>query len=179
MNLLDQSGLQGALDDKFTIKESTAYLNEKIDMNPVVKKTNTRYFNKKNNYKNIVIVSLLLFLIFCLYVLSNRKNFNPEYDYKFLSLTNNIYSIDNLYIKSLSIKNNNLSIVAETNEQKKIYKYLPMIEDIFSNVKLKIDKSLSQIWINQDFEIFNNKGILVFFSFLIALSASSKSLSFC
>jgi hypothetical protein len=166
MNLLDQSGLKGSLDNAIKNIELVSDVDERKNIIDIKKRKTKKYFNKKNSYTNIIIISFLIFFIFCLGVLSNKGNVNSYYDYKFLSLTNTITIKDSLYIKSLSIKNNNLLIVAETSQQKDIYSYLPIIERIFTNIKLKVDRNISQIWINHKIENATNRSIYEIFNMI-------------
>ncbi len=166
MNLLDQSGLKGSLDNAIKNIELVSDVDERKNIIDIKKRKTKKYFNKKNSYTNIIIISFLIFFIFCLGVLSNKGNVNSYYDYKFLSLTNTITIKDSLYIKSLSIKNNNLLIVAETSQQKDIYSYLPIIERIFTNIKLKVDRNISQIWINHKIENEKNRRIYDIFNMI-------------
>tara|TARA_B110000438_G_scaffold299118_1_gene348675 strand:- start:238 stop:918 length:681 start_codon:yes stop_codon:yes gene_type:complete len=165
MNLLDQSGLRGSLDNNLKDIELVSEFSEKKSSRDIKKSRTEKYFSK-NIYKNIIIIIFIIFSIFCLSVLSNKENVNSYYDYKFLSLTNAITIEDSLYIKSLSINNNNLFIVAETNKQKDIFRYLPIIEKIFTNIKLKVDRNQSQIWINQRLEHTRNRSINEIFNII-------------
>jgi len=166
MNLLEQSGLKGSLENSIKNIESVSDVNEIKNIIDVKKNKTKKYFTKKNSYKNVIIIIFLIFFIFCFGVFSNKENLNSGYDYKFLSLTNDISIDDSLYIRSLSIKNNNLVIIAETNKQREIYSYLPIIERIFTNIKLKVDKNISQIWINHKIENSTKRSIYEIFSMI-------------
>ena len=166
MNLLEQSGLKGSLENSIKNIESVSDVNEIKNIIDVKKNKTKKYFTKKNSYKSVIIIIFLIFFIFCFGVFSNKENLNSGYDYKFLSLTNDISIDDSLYIRSLSIKNNNLVIIAETNKQREISSYLPTIERIFTNIKLKVDKNISQIWINHKIENSTKRSIHEIFNMI-------------
>jgi hypothetical protein len=163
MNLLDQSGLKGSLENNRKIIHSHKQSVAKKNFSP---KDKNKFFSKKNNYKNLIIISLFLFFIFFLSVFSKRENFNSSYDYTFLSLTNMLTDNEDLYIKSLSIKDNSLLIIAEANKQKDIYRYLPKIEEIFPDIRLKIDTNIYQIWIKHKIQHSSIKSIDEIFSMI-------------
>jgi hypothetical protein len=73
---------------------------------------------------------------------------------------------EDLYIKSLSIKDNSLLIIAEANKQKDIYRYLPKIEEIFPDIRLKIDTNIYQIWIKHKIQHSSIKSIDEIFSMI-------------
>ena len=166
MNLLEQSGLKISLGNPIKNDKLISDVNETRNIIDVKKVKTRKFFSKKNSYQNIIIISFLIFFLFCFDVFSNKKNLNSECDYKFLFLTNTISTDDSLYIKSLSIKKKNLVIIAEANTQTEIYSYLPTIERIFSNIKLKVNKNISQIWINHKIENSTKKSIHEIFNMI-------------
>ena len=166
MNLLEQSGMKGSLENSIKNIELVSNVNERRNIIDVKKNKTKEYFSKKNSYKNVIIIIFLIFFIFCFGVFSNKINLESGHDYKFLSLTNTISIDDSLYIKSLSIENNNLVIIAETNMQREIYSYLPTIEKIFTNIKLKVDKNISQVWINHKIDNSTKRSIHEIFNMI-------------
>ena len=64
-----------------------------------------------------------------------------------------VNDLDYLDINNLVVKDGNLKIIVDIKRGDFLHISLTMFEDLYDNLKIKVDSGLHQIWINQKYDV--------------------------
>ena len=167
MNLLDKTGIleDSKIDNK--LSEVLPIDNNKEIHNKKNIKKKKNDFNKNNFYKNLIISIIVLFCFFSIFVFINSSILDfKNNNYSFISLIEIISENNFLIIQSIELKNNKIKIIIDSNKEEYLYNNLSDIENIYSNIKFKINSGLNQIWIEETYITSNEKNINEIFNII-------------
>jgi len=157
MNLLNNPGIQGDVENLIKNKEKKLVDNIKEPLNEKSK--------SNNRYGNIVILIafiLGLFFTYSLYLNSNNLFASKS---KF-SMMDVFSDIGDDYIYSIELINNELKIILDYDKSEKIYQDYDLYDSKYSFVRLLINDLVSQIFIKDRYTINNNVDFYELFSII-------------
>ena len=157
MNLLNNPGIQGDVENLIKNEEKKLVDNIKEPLNEKSK--------SNNRYGNIVILIafiLGLFFTYSLYLNSNNLFASKS---KF-SMMDVFSDIGDDYIYSIELINNELKIILNYDKSEKIYQDYDLYDSKYSFVRLLINDLVSQIFIKDKYTINNNVDFYELFSII-------------
>ena len=157
MNLLNNPGIQGDVENLIKNEEKKLVDNIKQPLNEKSK--------SNNRYGNIVILIafiLGLFFTYSLYLNSNNLFASKS---KF-SMMDVFSDIGDDYIYSIELINNELKIILDYDKSEKIYQDYDLYDSKYSFVRLLINDLVSQIFIKDKYTINNNVDFYELFSII-------------
>ena len=157
MNLLNNPGIQGDVENLIINEEKKLVDNIKQPLNEKSK--------SNNRYGNIVILIafiLGLFFTYSLYLNSNNLFASKS---KF-SMMDVFSDIGDDYIYSIELINNELKIILDYDKSEKIYQDYDLYDSKYSFVRLLINDLVSQIFIKDRYTINNNVDFYELFSII-------------
>ena len=157
MNLLNNPGIQGNVENLIKNEEKKLVNNIKEPLNEKSK--------SNNRYGNIVILIafiLGLFFTYSLYLNSNNLFASKS---KF-SMMDVFSDIGDDYIYSIELINNELKIILDYDKSEKIYQDYDLYDSKYSFVRLLINDLVSQIFIKDRYTINNNVDFYELFSII-------------
>tara|TARA_B100000131_G_scaffold122045_1_gene119117 strand:- start:1519 stop:2175 length:657 start_codon:yes stop_codon:yes gene_type:complete len=157
MNLLNNPGIQGDVENLIKNEEKKLVDNIKEPLNEKSK--------SNNRYGNIVILIafiLGLFFTYSLYLNSNNLFASKS---KF-SMMDVFSDIGDDYIYSIELINNELKIILDYDKSEKIYQDYDLYDSKYSFVRLLINDLVSQIFIKDKYTINNNVDFYELFSII-------------
>jgi len=157
MNLLNNPGIQGDVENLIKNEEKKLVDNIKEPLNEKSK--------SNNRYGNIVILIafiLGLFFTYSLYLNSNNLFASKS---KF-SMMDVFSDIGDDYIYSIELINNELKIILNYDKSEKIYQDYDLYDSKYSFVRLLINDLVSQIFIEDRYTINNNVDFYELFSII-------------
>ncbi len=157
MNLLNNPGIQGDVENLIKNEEKKLVDNIKEPLNEKSK--------SNNRYGNIVILIafiLGLFFTYSLYLNSNNLFASKS---KF-SMMDVFSDIGDDYIYSIELINNELKIILDYDKSEKIYQDYDLYDSKYSFVRLLINDLVSQIFIKDRYTINNNVDFYELFSII-------------
>lgn len=157
MNLLNNPGIQGDVENLIKNEEKKIVNNIKEPLNEKSK--------SNNRYGNIVILIafiLGLFFTYSLYLNSNNLFASKS---KF-SIMDVFSDIGDDYIYSIELINNELKIILDYDKSEKIYQDYDLYDSKYSFVRLLINDLVSQIFIKDRYTINNNVDFYELFSII-------------
>ena len=157
MNLLNNPGIQGDVENLIKNEEKKIVNNIKEPLNEKSK--------SNNRYGNIVILIafiLGLFFTYSLYLNSNNLFASKS---KF-SMMDVFSDIGDDYIYSIELINNELKIILDYDKSEKIYQDYDLYDSKYSFVRLLINDLVSQIFIKDRYTINNNVDFYELFSII-------------
>ena len=157
MNLLNNPGIQGDVENLIKNEEKKLVNNIKEPLNEKSK--------SNNRYGNIVILIafiLGLFFTYSLYLNSNNLFASKS---KF-SMMDIFSDIGDDYIYSIELINNELKIILDYDKSEKIYQDYDLYDSKYSFVRLLINDLVSQIFIKDRYTINNNVDFYELFSII-------------
>lgn len=157
MNLLNNPGIQGDVENLIKNEEKKLVDNIKEPLNEKSK--------SNNRYGNIVILIafiLGLFFTYSLYLNSNNLFASKS---KF-SMMDVFSDIGDDYIYSIELINNELKIILDYDKSEKIYQDYDLYDSKYSFVRLLINDLVSQIFIEDRYTINNNVDFYELFSII-------------
>ncbi len=157
MNLLNNPGIQGDVENLIKNEEKKLVDNIKEPLNEKSK--------SNNRYGNIVILIafiLGLFFTYSLYLNSNNLFASKS---KF-SMMDVFSDIGDDYIYSIELINNELKIILNYDKSEKIYQDYDLYDSKYSFVRLLINDLVSQIFIKDRYTINNNVDFYELFSII-------------
>lgn len=157
MNLLNNPGIQGDVENLIKNEEKKLVNNIKEPLNEKSK--------SNNRYGNIVILIafiLGLFFTYSLYLNSNNLFASKS---KF-SMVDVFSDIGDDYIYSIELINNELKIILDYDKSEKIYRDYDLYDSKYSFVRLLINDLVSQIFIKDRYTINNNVDFYELFSII-------------
>ena len=157
MNLLNNPGIQGDVENLIKNEEKKLVDNIKQPLNEKSK--------SNNRYGNIVILIafiLGLFFTYSLYLNSNNLFASKS---KF-SMMDVFSDIGDDYIYSIELINNELKIILDYDKSEKIYQDYDLYDSKYSFVRLLINDLVSQIFIKDRYTINNNVDFYELFSII-------------
>ena len=157
MNLLNNPGIQGDVENLIKNEEKKLVDNIKEPLNEKSK--------SNNRYGNIVILIafiLGLFFTYSLYLNSNNLFASKS---KF-SIMDVFSDIGDDYIYSIELINNELKIILDYDKSEKIYQDYDLYDSKYSFVRLLINDLVSQIFIKDRYTINNNVDFYELFSII-------------
>ena len=157
MNLLNNPGIQGNVENLIKNEEKKLVDNIKEPLNEKSK--------SNNRYGNIVILIafiLGLFFTYSLYLNSNNLFASKS---KF-SMMDVFSDIGDDYIYSIELINNELKIILDYDKSEKIYQDYDLYDSKYSFVRLLINDLVSQIFIKDRYTINNNVDFYELFSII-------------
>lgn len=157
MNLLNNPGIQGDVENLIKNEEKKLVDNIKEPLNEKSK--------SNNRYGNIVILIafiLGLFFTYSLYLNSNNLFASKS---KF-SMMDVFSHIGDDYIYSIELINNELKIILDYDKSEKIYQDYDLYDSKYSFVRLLINDLVSQIFIKDRYTINNNVDFYELFSII-------------
>ena len=157
MNLLNNPGIQGDVENLIKNEEKKLVDNIKEPLNEKSK--------SNNRYGNIVI--LIAFILGLFFTYSLYLNSNNLFASKSKFSMKDVFSdIGDDYIYSIELINNELKIILDYDKSEKIYQDYDLYDSKYSFVRLLINDLVSQIFIKDRYTINNNVDFYELFSII-------------
>ena len=157
MNLLNNPGIQGDVENLIKNEEKKIVNNIKEPLNEKSK--------SNNRYGNIVI--LIAFILGLFFTYSLYLNSNNLFASKSKFSMKDVFSdIGDDYIYSIELINNELKIILDYDKSEKIYQDYDLYDSKYSFVRLLINDLVSQIFIKDRYTINNNVDFYELFSII-------------
>jgi len=165
MNLLDKTDLSFD-NNKNEIIRKKIVNTEKKNIQKSKKEPSKFFMNKNDIYKNIIILFLIFFGIFITFVIKERSNEFLNVNYSFIKVFDKVLDSKHFIMHYMRIRNNKMNIVINAKKEDYIYNELTGFENLFKNIKLNIDNSSSQIWIEEDSYVSKNVNLNAIYSLI-------------
>ena len=126
-------------------------------------------FTKKYFYRYLVILSSILFCCFAWFVFNSSYNSFSKNNYSFIELLDLVNDLDYLDINNMAVESGRLKVIVDVKRYDFLNSALIELENINDNLKIKMNSGLTQIWINEKYDVADNFNLPALNSFIILL----------
>ena len=109
-------------------------------------------FTKKYFYRYLVVLSSILFCYFAWFVFNSNYNSFTKNNYSFIEVLDLVNDLDYLDINNMAVERGRLKVILDVQKYDFLHSALIELENIFNNLKIKMNSGLTQIWINEKYD---------------------------
>ena len=156
MNLLEKKNLsfksnaENSLDSKDIVGSNDVPLSFDQKYAPTI-------ISNQKIYKSIIILSLFLFTIFTIFIFNRKSDKYLYNNYFYVEFFDLVSKYEYLYLDYMIMENNQMRLVINADKEQYIYQTLFDFQNFSENIKLNINNSLNQFFIDQKIDINKNK----------------------
>ena len=156
MNLLEKTNLsfksnaENSLDSKDIVGNNNAPLSFDQKYAPTI-------ISNQKIYKSIIILFLFLFTIFTIFIFNKKSDKYLYNNYFYVEIFDLVSKYEYLYVDYMIMENNQMRLVINADKEKYIYQTLFDFQNFSENIKLNINNSSNQFFIDQKIDINKNK----------------------